>query len=667
VSGKRASDRHDCHPERSEGLALSKAKGSIPSTLGRAGDPPVVALSQDDTPKGHDRARPLTAHCLPLTVFLLLTAYCLPLTLSAQIPEEEDEGGIAEEQDSLSADTVNTTERYLKEQAQLNVRVPVLPMVGVEGPRPPLTRIVFTRDSIEWGHAATVGDLLTQVPGVYLWRGGYIGRPEPVNFQARGASSAEYYLDGVPYVPTGIDSIAVDPVLFSLVFLDRIEVERWPGQIRVHLFTRRNDRLAPRSRIAVARGDNDYARYDADLERRFTTGFGFALGADYLSSPTVAVLGSTYSNTQLWAQASYHPTSWVGLQYQLIRSAPNRRPFVISNAGIEDTIGPGYKANRTDAQIRLSLRKEKDDLGPRVDLIYARTGWDGAGVDQQVNQIGGHFNYRAPWYSIGGSVFHRTRWTPLDVRANLGLNPIGPFSGNAELVHLRHFGGRASDYANLSAGLQPIRGLAFTANARIGKVVAAPSILADVEQDVRDFQGAVGWSRGRLGFQVAYSRTSAFAPFGYADFPRIAQIAPAPRTEWITASVRLAPLQWLTLETWYSDPRGVVPEGIPPTHSFAAGTIRSKFLRQFPSGIFDLKLRLSMESWGRGTIGRDDSGTPVVLRGATFLRSLIQIQLDRFYIYWDRGNLTSTNRTYVPGFEIPGYGSNFGVRWEFLN
>ena len=604
---------------------------------------------------------------LPLTLFVL------PLTLSvspvaAQIPEEE--GDIAEEpleDDSSYVDSVNTTERYLKEQAQRNVRVSVLPMVGVEGPRPALTRIVFNRDSIEWGHAATVGDLLTQVPGVYLWRGGYIGRPEPVSYQGRGATSAEYYLDGVPYVPAGIDSIAVDPVMFSLVFLDRIEVERWPGQLRVHLFTRRNDRSAPRSRIAIARGDNDYARYDADLERRFNSGFGFALGADYLSSPTVAVLNSNYSNTQLWAQASYHPTPWVGLQYQLVRSAPNRRPFVIDNAGVEDTIGPGYKATRTDAQIRLSLRKETDDLGPRADLIYSRTGWDGAGLDQQINQIGGFVSYRLPRFSLGGSAFYRTRWTPLDARVTAGLNPIGPFSANAELVHLRHFGGRASDYANLSAGLEPFRGLALTATARIGKVVAAPSILTNPEQDVRDFQGAVGWNRARLGFQVAYARTSAFAPFGYADFPRVPALGPAPETEWITASVRVAPLQWLTLESWYSDPRGVTPDGLPPTHSVTAGTIRSKFLRQFPSGIFDLKLRLSMESWGRGTIGRDALGAPIELRGATFIRSLIQIQLDRFYIYWDRGNLTATNRTYVPGFEIPGYGSNFGVRWEFSN
>jgi hypothetical protein len=604
-------------------------------------------------------------HCVPLPSFLPLTAHLSPLTLSAQLPDEEAEDSAYS--DSVAADTFNTTERYLREQAQGNVQVPLLPLLGVQGPRPPLTRIVFTRDSIEWGNAATVGDLLSQVPGVYLWRGGFIGRPEPVSFEGRGASSAEYFLDGMPYVAAGIDSVAVDPVMVSLVFLDRIEVERWPGQIRVHLFTRRNDRLASRSRIGIARGDNNFARYDADLERRFSSGFGFALAADYLSSPTVAAVSSNYSNTQLWAQGSYHPTSWVGLQYQLIRSSPNRRPFVINNAGVEDTIGPGYKAKRTDAQLRLSLRKEVGDLGPRADIIYSRTAWDGAGLDQQINQIGGLVSYRAPVLSIGGSVFHRTRWTPLDARANVGLNPIGPFSASAELVHLRHFGGRASDYANLSAGLEPVRGLALTGMARVGTVVAAPSVLTDPEQDVRDFQAALGWSRARLGFQVAYARTSAFAPFGYADFPRVARLAPSPATEWITASVRIAPLQWITLESWYSDPRGVSPDGVPPTHSVTSGTIRSKFLRQFPSGIFDLKLRLSIESWGSGTIGRDALGAPIELRGATFFRSLLQIQLDRFYIYWDRSNLTSTERTYVPGFRIPGLGSNFGVRWEFEN
>lgn len=608
---------------------------------------------------------PFTAHRLAFALFFLFTVYCspFPLFLSAQVPDT-----LADTLD-VDPDTIYTTEQFLREQAQVNVRVPVLPLLGVEGPRPPLTRVVFSRDSIEWGHAATVGDLLTQMPGVYLWRGGYIGRPEPVNYRGRGAASAEYYLDGVAYVAAGIDSIGVDPALFSLSFLDRIEVERLPGQLRVHLFTRRHDRLAPRSRIAIARGDNDFARYEAELERRFRNGPGFALGADYLSSPTASGFSSGYSNTQVWIQGSYLPSPRFGAQYQLLRSGPNRRPFVSTAGGVQDTIGPGYDATRTDVQLRVSLqgRRGGEGLGSRIDLIYARTGWDGAGLDQQINQIGGYLTYRAPAFSVGGSAFHRTRWTPLNVRASLGWHPLASFSARAELVHLRHFGGRNSDYADLAAGLEPVRGLALTGTARIGKLVAAPAILSDTAQEIRDFQAALGWNRARLGFQLAYARTSRFEPPPYAEFPRIAALAPNPETEWITVSARIAPLQWLTLEGWYSDPRDGAADGVPPTHSLISGTIRSKFLRRFPSGIFDLKLRLAAESWGTGVIGRDLAGTPIPLRGSTFFRSLIQIQLGGFSIYWDRVNLSATRRTYVPGFEIPSYGSNFGVRWEFLN
>ena len=66
-------------------------------------------------------------------------------------------------------------------------------------------------------------------------------------------------------------------------------------------------------------------------------------------------------------------------------------------------------------------------------------------------------------------------------------------------------------------------------------------------------------------------------------------------------------------------------------------------------------------------IGRDGAGAPIRLGGATFFRSLLQIQLQSFSLFWDRGNLSASDLTYVPGFEIPAYGSVFGVRWEFLN
>ncbi len=599
-------------------------------------------------------ARRLLGFLLPFSV------HFLPFTVSAQILDDTLEA------DTLAQDTVDYTARFLDAQGQAAVRVPAMPVAGARGPAPALTRIVFTRDSIEWGHASTLGDLLTQVPGVYLWRGGFIGRPEPVNYQGRGATSVEYVLDGLPYLAAGVDSIAVDPALLSISFLDRIEVERLPGLLRVHLFTLRHDRRAPLSRIGIARGDQDFARYEGALTRRGESGVGFGLAADYLSSPTASGASSSYSNTQILAQGGYVPSARFGVQLQLLRSGPNRRPFV-SDALSGESTGLGFNATRTDAQLRLALRSRPDGLGSSLDLVYGRTAWDGAEVDQRIHHIGGWLGYRAAAASFGASAMHRTRWTPLDLRGTAGWSPSPAVTTGAELVYQRHRGGRNSGFVVLSAGLQPIRGLALTGTARVGNQVAAPAVVSDTAQRLRDFRASLGWERERVAFEVGWARTSAFSPFGYAEFPRIPSLAPAPDVDWITLGARVHPLRWIALEGWYSDPGAGSPDGIPPTHSVAAVTLRSKFLRQFPSGIFDLKLRLSMESWGTGTIGRDEAGAPIPLRGATFLRSLVQIQLQSFSLYWDRGNLTRTERTYVPGFGIPNFGTTFGVRWDFLN
>jgi hypothetical protein len=351
----------------------------------------------------------------------------------------------------------------------------------------------------------------------------------------------------------------------------------------------------------------------------------------------------------------------------VLRSSPDRRPFVSNELFADDTLGLGFDARRTDAQLRVALRSRSEGLGSSLDLIAARTSWAGAGVDQRVDQVGGYLGHRTPSLSVGGSAFHRTRWTPLDVRGTLGFTPVGELAAGAEVVYQRHRGGRNSKFVALSAGLQPLRGLALTGTARLGDQVVAPALEDDTAQELRDLGVTLGWERERLGVQLGWSRTAAFQPFGYAEFPRIASLAAAPALDWLTVRARLAPLRWVTLEGWYSDPRDGLADGVPPTHSVGAVTLRSKFLRQFPSGIFDLKLRLSVESWGSGVIGRNDVGAPITLKGATFFRSLVQIQLQSFSLYWDRGNLSATELTYVPGFRLPAYGTTFGVRWEFLN
>src|SRR6185312_2587918 len=84
---------------------------------------------------------------------ILFTLHLSPFTsfLAAQI--EGQLPGDTLPPDSIPPDTVDYTARYLQAQQQEAVRLPVLPYPGSRGPRPPLTRIVFDRDSIEWGNA----------------------------------------------------------------------------------------------------------------------------------------------------------------------------------------------------------------------------------------------------------------------------------------------------------------------------------------------------------------------------------------------------------------------------------------------------------------------------------------------------------------------------------
>jgi hypothetical protein len=228
---------------------------------------------------------------------------------------------------------------------------------------------------------------------------------------------------------------------------------------------------------------------------------------------------------------------------------------------------------------------------------------------------------------------------------------------------------RRSKWVGGRAGLILPLGLVLQGAVRSGSIVAAPAILTDRAQSLTDWQASARWERPWAGVEVGFARTDAFRPLPYRSFtPTVPALAPAPRTDWLTVSWRLAPKQWLTLEGWYSDPTGAAtPDGLPATHSLTTATIRSKFWRTFPSGIFDFKAQLSYETWGDGTIGRNSVGAPIALDGASFWRTEIELRLDSFLLYWDRYNLQASRKSYVPGLRLLNFGSTFGVRWEFQN
>jgi len=556
-------------------------------------------------------------------------------------------------------------QRYLALEKLKETRVLVPAPIDVPGPEPPLSRLVFNRDSIDWAHASSLADLLQRVPGVYLWRGGWTGQPEYANFQAQGATSVEYWIDGIPYIAAGTDSVGVDPSIFSLTILDRIEIERWPGLLRVRMYTRNHDRLAPRSRIAISRGAADFARYQGSLELKARSGLGLMLAGDNLTVPAVQNIRSRYANTVLLLQGTFLPSPHWGLVLQGLRSRPDRDPTLAAG----DTLSRGLpNARRMDWLLRAMWRADTSGFGPRADLVFNRTtASDSLTPNQTINQVGLIWSLRGPAYSLGASAFYRSRWTSADLRATAGWSPVGWVALSGEGAYQRHDGGRSSNWAGLRAGVRLPLGLEASATLRAGKVVAAPAVLTDQAQTVRDWQLSAGWEQRWFALEGGLAHTSEYQPQAYQPYAQIPVISPSGATDWLTGRVRLTPLSWMSFEGWVSNPRNVVPEGLPPRHMLGSGTIRTKLLRVFPSGTLDIELRLAVEHWSEGVLGRDPLGNPVAVPSATYLRSLVQIALGSFQFYWDRSNLDTTENPYVPGLPIVGRPSEFGVRWTFAN
>lgn len=567
--------------------------------------------------------------------------------------------------DSAAVDSANAA-RYAEAREQTSEVVPIAPLLGVEGPRPPLARVVFDRDSLDWLGARTVGDLLALVPGTYVWRGGWTGRPEPVNYDARGASSVEYFLDGVPYVAIGPDSVGVDAAFLPLGLLDRVEVEPWPGLLRVHMFTSRHDRLAARSRIAAATGDGDLTRYSGLLERRFPSGVGFGVAADYLDAPALGAAGANSRVTNYWLQGSWLPSPRAGIQYQIVRSDTDRDPFLAGGAA---EVGAGLIGRRTDQQLRAFLRGGAAGASS-LNLLVGRTSWDDAapeGPDQALTHAGVIATVRGPAWSLSGRGFWRSRWTPLDANAGLAWSAAPGLTVNVEGTLQLHDEDRSSRWVAARAGSR-LGPLLLSVSGRTGQVVAAPSVIASPEQTITDYGGSVAFEQSWIGAGASYTHVDAFAPAAFQQFDAVA--APRATTQpadWVTFRGRLAPLSWLSAEGWYSTPRNVEPDGSPPAHYVAVGTVRTGFRRRYRSGALEVKAQVGVEGWGDGIIGADPTGAVVLLPSAMHMRMHVQFRLGDFMAYFSRVNLTSELSSYVPGFVVPELGSVFGFRWDFLN
>jgi hypothetical protein len=575
--------------------------------------------------------------------------------------------------DSTAVRDSTTTDRLLALEGRDRERLPVLSRVGFGDLQPTGSRLVLNRDSIDWAAARTVGELLAASTPGYLWRAGWLVTAEMPTVLGGGATSVDYVFDGLPVLPLGPDSIAVDPSLWSLDLIDRVEVERSPGRLRVFLWSRQHDRAAPATRIGIATGDRAFARYLASFAKRYNSGIGVALAADYVNvDPPQGGSGGGHI-TNGFAQLSWQPSPRYGVQLTTRVTAPSRDVLLRDSDAPEafpDTLDPGLVGRRTDTELRFGWRQSEDQFGWHGDAWLARSSWksDSADQDQDVGTIGTIIGYRRPASSAEFQLLHRTEWTPVDSRLALGWAPRSWLSGAVEGVYQRHDGDRRSRWMTTRLGLELPRGIRIGATMSHGERVDAPA-LSDLEAaSFSAYEGSVGLGLGPLEVEGRITSTDVRTPLATRPFVAIATLARQPRTEWLGLSARLAPTNWFAIASHYEHPQGFqIPDGVPPHHAWTTATINSRFLHNFPSGIFRLKAQAVVETWSPGVIGRDALGEPIALPGLTFVRGILQLQIGSFIAYWDRVNFQATDGGTVPGYQLFRLGSSYGVRWQFSN
>ena len=552
--------------------------------------------------------------------------------------------------DSTRADTVP---HYL----------PVFPQPIPPGPAPRGTRYSFTADSFALSNVQTLSDLLAHIPGVYVARGGIYGAAEPVLYGGRGPAGLELYWDGVPYLPLGRDSLYLDPARISLAPLERVDVVVLPASLRVYLVTLRQRSTATASQVGVASGEVSTANYRGAYLRRWRSGLGLSLVADYNNNDGISGSSNTpFNSVDLWLKAEYLPNPHLGAQYQVLSSTWHRS----AGTAIAD-----WHRQRRDGIVRLFAATRDDGLGLRAQASFATasTKGDTAVFDRRLSQ--GSLELSSDWPRAHLGLAFRTQdeARPWQLEGSAGWNPLPELTLWGDVRRARYSRGRTGDRAHVAAGLTLPAGVSVHADVAWGKDLQAAVDTADTLQRTLDVAGAVQWDRDRISVAVGQTRRDAFAPIGVpVGLGAVARFGPAQRTRYFTTRGVVRLLPGLELAGWYFDP--IVRGGDdfePPYHTRVSLTFYSRFWRVYRSGIFALRVEAASESWSRGVAGLDSSGAPLALPGKTFGELNVEIRIAGVTIFWIERNVTLATGSYVPGLDYPRHYQFYGVRWLFTN
>ncbi len=563
--------------------------------------------------------------------------------------------------DSIPADT--TAKRDTTPPDTIEHFLPGFAPAVPAGPLPRGERWRFTGDSLVLSNITTLGDLLGHIPGVYVVRGGWFGAPEIAVYGGQGPLGLEVYWDGVPYLPLGRDSVWLDPARVPLAPVERIDVLVLPSTLRVYLVPRQAHSTIPRTEVRISTGQASIAQYRGGFAKRWGSGFGLSLSADYRNIDGFIGTSTTgFNDVDIWLKLEYERSPHFGMSVQTLSSQWSR-------GGLTGSVIP-WKQRRIDQLFRAFAASRDDGLGPRATLTVSRAQASGDTVvpDRSRYQAQLELSETHSRATVGLVARFGDAARPFRVDGYAAWHPLSFVTLVAD--------GRRSYYGDKGHGnrlhvagsLQLPLGFSVRGEASRVEDFDVPVISTDTFQRANDYAAYLRWDTKRLTLEVGEVQRDSFRPRGFAaGILPVATLGPLPRSTYLSVFVGLRPLSGVQLSGWYFDPRTGGGDFEPPTHARVSATFFSKFWRVYKSGVFSLRGEYAVESWSRGLGGRDSSGAQLALGPATFAETNIQLRIADFTAYWLTRNYNGMRASYVRGLGYPKRVQYYGVQWFFNN
>src|SRR5439155_1221780 len=217
--------------------------------------------------------------------------------------------------------------------------------------------------------------------------------------------------------PLGRDSLFLDPARISLAPLERIDVVVLPASLRVYLVTLRQRSTETASQVGVATGEVKTANYRGAFLRRWHSGLGLSLVADYNDNQGIGETSSApFSSVDLWLKAEYVPSARFGVAYQTLSSRwhrseaariadwhPQRRDGIFRVFAAARDDGVGLRAQATFATTHVSRDTAVPDRSLSQSALEVTNDWSRAHIGLAIRRM----DQARPWQFAGSGA-----WTP---------------------------------------------------------------------------------------------------------------------------------------------------------------------------------------------------------------------------------------------------------------